>query len=82
MEVLGIWLRCQFVVSFFWREAYLISFTSGKTDNKLTRQQNYDILAVHWTNLMLLSNSFENNLVYLFITPSQTGLNQKHSFSQ
>ena len=31
--------------------------------------------------VLLIPWSIENNLIYLFITPSQTGLNQKHRFS-
>ena len=29
----------------------------------------------------LIPSPIENNLIYLFITPSQTGLHQKHGFS-
>ena len=32
-------------------------------------------------NYFLIPSSIENNLIYLFITPSQTGLHQKHGFS-
>ena len=28
----------------------------------------------------LIPSSIENNIIYLFITPSQTGLNKKHNF--
>ena len=60
-------------------------FVKNRQDMKKITQQNYNnCLTKNFFTIsfFLIPSSIKNNLIYLFIAPSQTGLNQKHSFLQ